>query len=186
MSSGPSDAARIAHNLGLATWFGGTLSGQVALNPTVGSIREPRERGRVVNESWGRFNAANTAAILAALASWRPGGLKADADLREPGASRAKNLLLLLGEAALTSIASAVLGARTADGAPSDAPSGGTPIEPGIQPTPETPASAARAQRLIGSAGASSISMLAGAIAPSAAIGTPAVKPRSLFWGLIG
>src|SRR5215207_7375678 len=62
-----SNAAEIAHNLGLAAWFGGTLFGQVALNPTVSSISDRRERGRVLNESWGRFNAANAPALLA----WR-------------------------------------------------------------------------------------------------------------------
>ena len=52
--SNTSNAAGIAHNLGLAAWFGGTLFGQVALNPTVSSISDRRER--VLNESWGRFN----------------------------------------------------------------------------------------------------------------------------------
>jgi hypothetical protein len=42
--SNTSNAAGIAHNLGLAAWFGGTLFGQVALNPTVSSISDRRER----------------------------------------------------------------------------------------------------------------------------------------------
>jgi hypothetical protein len=177
--NGPSNFARIAHNLGLAAWFGGTLFGQVALNPTVGSIRDPRERGRVVNEGWGRFNAVNAVAILASVVSWRLAGLKADADLRAPGASRLKNLLL--GGAAVTSVISAVLGARTTSEAPPDAPAGGTPMASGTEPAPETPQGAARALRLIGPAGASSISLLALVIALSAVIETSVIKPRGIL-----
>jgi hypothetical protein len=34
----PSKFGKAAHNLGMSAWFGGTLFGQVALNPTVSSI----------------------------------------------------------------------------------------------------------------------------------------------------
>jgi len=183
MLGGPRNVAKIAHNLGLATWFGGTLFGLMALNPTVRSIRDPRKRGRVVNESWGRFNLANTVAILASVLSWRLGGLKADADLRAPGASRLKDLLL--GGAAISSIASAALGARTAADAPPDAPSGGTPMASGTEPAPETPAGAARAQRLIGPVGASSVALLATVIALSAVIESSTAKPRGFLSRLL-
>ena len=46
-----SNKAKIAHNLGLATWFDGALFGQVALNPTIGRISDKNERGRVLNEA---------------------------------------------------------------------------------------------------------------------------------------
>src|SRR5215212_295541 len=39
----PSRPGRIAHNLGLSTWFGGTLFGQFSLNPAVSSISNRRE-----------------------------------------------------------------------------------------------------------------------------------------------
>jgi hypothetical protein len=183
MPDGPSNLARIAHDLGLATWFGGTLFGQVALNPTVRSIRDPRERGRVVNESWGRFNALNAGAILASVASWRLGGLKPDAELRAPGASRLKNLLL--GAAAVFGIASGVLGARLATDAPPDAPAGGTPMESGTEPAPDTPQGAARSQRLIGLSGISSLLLLAAVIALSAIIESSAPKPRGVLSRLL-
>ena len=41
-----SRAGKVAHDLGLSTWFGGTLFGQVSLNPAVSSISDQRERGR--------------------------------------------------------------------------------------------------------------------------------------------
>src|SRR5215212_3175255 len=118
-----SRAGKVAHDLGLSTWFGGTLFGQVSLNPTVSSISDQRERGRVLNEAWGRFQAANIPAMLSALLGWRFGGVREDAEARAPGLTRAKDLLL--GGAAFNTVASAVLGATVA----SQAPEGGsTPV----------------------------------------------------------
>ena len=111
-----SNKAKIAHNIGLATWFGGALFGQIALNPTIERISDKNERGRVLNEAWGRFNAANFPAIAATLLTWRLGNLKDDAELKAPALTRLKNLLL--GGAAVTGIASGILGA----GSPSRRP----------------------------------------------------------------
>jgi hypothetical protein len=41
----PSRAGKVVHDLELSTWFGGTLFGQLSLNPTVSSIGDQRERG---------------------------------------------------------------------------------------------------------------------------------------------
>lgn len=175
MMDRPGNIARISHNLGLAAWFGGSLFGQVALNPSVSRISDRRERGRVVNESWGRFNAVNTPALAASIISWRLGGIKQDAELKAPTLARWENLLL--GGAAVTSIASGILGARTA-AAPPDAPEGGTPVESGTEPAPETPPGAARSQRLIGFFGPGSLVMLAAAIALSAITESAPPQPR--------
>ena len=174
-----SNAAGIAHNLGLAAWFGGTLFGQVALNPTVSSISDRRERGRVLNESWGRFNAANAPALAAALLAWRLGGLRDDAELRAPALARAKNLLL--GGAATNAIASAILGARLA----SQARGGATPVESGTEPAPETPQEAATSQRLIGFFGSGSLALLAAVIALSGVIETQPIKARGVLSRLL-
>lgn len=107
-----SNTAKIAHNLGLAAWFGGALFGQVALNPTIERISDKNERGRVLNEARGRFNVVNFASMAAALLTWRLGGLKDDAELRAPALMLLKNLLL--GGAAVSGIASGILGARIA------------------------------------------------------------------------
>ena len=156
---------RVAHNLGLATWFGGSLFGQVALNPTIDKISAREERGRVLNEAWARFNAVNTLALAATALSWRLGGLmEADGKLgvRERGLVSTKNFLL--GGALLTGAGTGILGARVAGQASEDAPAGGTPVESGTEPAPETPQEAATSQRLIGVLGSSSLSLLAGAI----------------------
>ena len=175
----PSNIARIAHNLGLATWFGGALFGQIALNPTVSRISDKNERGRVLNKAWGRFNAVNSVAVAATLLTWRLGGLKADGELRSPVLVRLKNLLL--GGAAISGIASGVLGARIA----SQSSEGDTPVESGTQPAPETPEEAARSQRLISLTGASALALLVGVIAASTVIETSAVKPRGILSRLL-
>ena len=163
----PSTFVRTLHRLGLATWFGGTLFGQVALNPTVSSIEDKNERGRVVNEAWIRFNVVNALAVVAAVGTWRFGGLKeAEAD-RGIGAGPLVGLKNgLLGAALVNALISGVLGARIA-GQSSDAD---TPVESGTEPAPETPEAAARSQRLIGFFGAGSLFSLAGVIAASAAL----------------
>lgn len=161
-----SSTARAAHNLGLAAWFGGSLFGLVALNPSVSRISDKQERGRVLNESWARYNAISAVAIVSTLASWRLGGLKQNAELRTPALERAKNVLL--GGATVSALAAGVLGARVAGDAPEGGPAGGTPVESGTEPGPETPPGAARAQRLIRFFGSGALTMLASVIVLSA------------------
>ena len=163
----PSTFVRTLHNLGLATWFGGTLFGQVALNPTVSRIGDKNERGRVLNESWIRFNAVNTLAILAAVGTWRFAGLKEADEDRGIGAGLLAGLKnVLLGAALVNALVSAGLGARIAG----QSSEGDTPVESGTEPAPETPEAAAKSQRLIGFFGSGSLAMLAGVIAVSAAL----------------
>ena len=50
-----STAAWVGHNLGLAAWFGGTLFGKLALNPSVRAISSREERGKVLNAAWNRY-----------------------------------------------------------------------------------------------------------------------------------
>ena len=176
----PSNISKISHNLGLATWFGGAFFGQIARNPTISRISDKGERGRVLNEAWGRFNAVNFLAITATLLSWRLGGLKADSEFRAPGLTRLKNLML--GGAAINGIASGILGARIA----SQSQEGDTPVESGTQPAPETPDAAAQSQRLIALTGTSSLALLVCVIAASTVIETSAVKPRGVLSRLLG
>lgn len=175
----PSNTTKIAHNLSLATWFGGQLFGQIALNPTIDSISSEKERGRVLNEAWARFNAVNFTAIATSLLTWRLGNLRADAELRAPGAQRVKDFLL--GGAAVNGIASGLLGARIA----AQASGGATPVKSGLQPSSRTPQEAATAQRLIAITGPSSIALLAGAIAASALIESSTIKPRGVLSSLL-
>ena len=66
-----SRAGKVAHNLGISTLFGGLMFGQVSLNPTVSSIYDKSERGRVLNEARSRSNIVNPPAMPTTLLGWR-------------------------------------------------------------------------------------------------------------------
>src|SRR5688500_5900017 len=55
--------ARTLHDVGLATWFGGSLMGAVGLNGASGEVSDPTDRARVANSGWGRWTPVNAAAI---------------------------------------------------------------------------------------------------------------------------
>ncbi len=166
-------------NLGLSVWFGGTVFGQVSLNPTVSSISDASERGRVLSEAWARFHTVNLPAALSALLGWRLGGLREEAELRAPGLARAKDLLL--GGAALNTLVSALLGATIAR----RAPRGYTPVRSGTRPAPGTPPGAAFAQRLLRFFGNGSLTLLAATVIVSALIESAEPKPRGLLSRLL-
>jgi hypothetical protein len=169
-----SRTGKVAHDLGLSTWFGGTLFGQVSLNPAVSSITDERERGKVLNEAWARFQAANIPAMLSTLLGWRLGGVRDDSELRAPGLTRTKDLLL--GGAAFNTVASALLGASTAAVSRGEA----TPVRSGTKPSPRTPLEAALALRLLRVTGNGSLALLAATVVVSALIESAEPKPRGL------
>ena len=175
----PSRTGKVAHDLGLSTWFGGTLFGQVALNPAVSSISDQRERGRVLNEAWARFQAANLPAMLSTLLGWRLGGVRDDSQLRAPGLARTKDLLL--GGAAFNTVASALLGASTA----ASSREGATPVRSGTKPSRRTPPEAALAVRLLRFTGNGSLVLLAATVVVSALIEAAEPKPRGLLSRLL-
>jgi hypothetical protein len=89
-----STPVRSLHKMGLGINLGGTIFGLIALNPTVKRISDKSERGRVLNESWMRFQTIGTLAMGVTVVMWRLGGLKeAESDLDTTLASL-KNLLL--------------------------------------------------------------------------------------------
>src|SRR5215207_9279024 len=165
-----STPVRSLHKMGLGINLGGTLFGLVALNPTVQRISDKSERGRVLNESWMRFQTVGTLAMGVTVAMWRLGGLKeAESDL-DTTLAGLKNLLL--GGALLTSVASAILGMRIAR----QAPEGATPVESGAEPAPETPEEAAQPQRMSAFLGAATVAQVAGVLALSSALEVHAVQ----------
>ena len=175
----PSRVGKVAHDLGLSTWFGGTLFGQVSLNPAVSAISDEGERGRVLNEAWARFQAANIPAMLSALLGWRLGGVRDDSELRAPGLRRAKDVLL--GGAAFNTVASAILGASTA----AVSREGATPVRSGTKPSRQTPPEAALALRLLRFTGNGSLALLAATVVVSALIEASEPKPRGILSRLL-
>ncbi len=151
------------------------MFGQIALNPTVDSISDKSERGRVTNEGWARFNALNLPSIAATLVSWRLGGLRDDAELRAPGLTRLKDVLL--GGAAFNGVMSSIMGARLA----SQAASGQVPIKSGLKPSRNTPPEAASSQRWITLFGTGTTVLSAAVIAISGIIESQHPKPRGVL-----
>lgn len=54
---------RSLHDLGLATWFGGSLMGAVGLNGATAQAEDPRERLRLSAQGWKRWSPVAAAAI---------------------------------------------------------------------------------------------------------------------------
>jgi hypothetical protein len=57
--------SRSLHDLGLATWFGGSLMGAVGLNGAAADVEESKQRLRVANAGWNRWTPVNLAGITA-------------------------------------------------------------------------------------------------------------------------
>src|SRR4029450_461435 len=57
--------ARAAHDLGLATWFGGSLMGAVGLNPAAKQASSANERLDVASAGWARWTPVNAIGIAA-------------------------------------------------------------------------------------------------------------------------
>jgi hypothetical protein len=60
--------ARSLHDIGLATWFGGSLMGAVGLNGAAAVVDQPAQRLRVANAGWARWTPVNLAGIAAHVA----------------------------------------------------------------------------------------------------------------------
>jgi hypothetical protein len=138
-------AARSAHDVGLATWFGGTMFGKFALNPAVATISERRERGKVLNAAWNGYNTLNAAGLGAAAVGWAGARFTEANPVRmsttENALSVAKDGLMVAAVA--TGVVNGIQGARLAR----QARDGAVPVESGTEPAPETPERAAGIQR---------------------------------------
>jgi hypothetical protein len=145
------NTTRAAHDVGLAAWLGGAAFGKYALNPSLARIPDHADRGSVANAAWNGYNAINAAGLGAAALGWgaarfteaRPANLSG----REKALSTAKDGLM--AAAVLTGIANGVQGARLAK----QAPNGAVPIETGTKPAADTPVTAAKIQRSLGTLG---------------------------------
>jgi hypothetical protein len=161
-------SARAAHDWGLASWLGGSMFGQLALNPAVAKIDDKRERGKVVNAAWNGYNVINAISLGSVALGWfasrvtetRPDRLTSE----ERSLALAKDGLTLL--ALGTGVASAVQGARLAR----QEPEGAVPIERGTKPAQETPPAAAKAQRTLAGLGVTNIASGVGLVVVNALI----------------
>lgn len=68
-----STTARVVHDLGLATGFGGSLFGKLALRPAVRQLTSIEERTKVVATAWKGFSLLNLIALAGVAATWITG-----------------------------------------------------------------------------------------------------------------
>lgn len=132
---------RSAHDLGLAAWFGGSLAGVTSINGTA-SDAPVRERTRYAANGWARWAPISAAAIGIhaigglGLINANRGRLRGQAGAGSNTAIKAA----LTVAAAGTTAWSGLLGARLAA-------QGQVPAQGATEPSAETPAAAASAQR---------------------------------------
>jgi hypothetical protein len=134
--------ARSLHDLGLATWFGGSLMGAIGLNGAAAVVDQPGQRLRVANAGWARWTPVNLAGIAAHLAggavllSGNKGRLATQRGVAGATIAKAAVTGLALGATAYAR----ALGERLMQ-------AGDAPVEGGTTPAGDTPPDLAGAQR---------------------------------------
>ncbi len=162
------NVTRAAHDLGLATWFGGSMFGKFAHNPSLKAISDHRERGKVANAAWNGYNALNAAGLGAAAAGWAGARFTEANPVRMSATENALALAKdgLMVAAVATGVANGIQGARLAR----QAREGAVPVESGTEPAPETPQQAAGIQRSLDILGNVNIGVGAALIAVNAVL----------------
>jgi hypothetical protein len=134
--------SRSLHDLGLATWFGGSLMGAVGLNGAAAQVEEPKQRLRVANAGWSRWTPVNLAGIAAHLAGGavllaaNKGRVAGQQGVAQATAVKTGLTVLALGATAW----SRALGAKLEQ-------AGEVPVEGGTDPSADTPEGVAKAQQ---------------------------------------
>jgi hypothetical protein len=163
-------AARIAHDLGLAACFGGTLFGKVVFNSSLPVVGSKTERGRLGAAFWNSANPVNAAAFGVAAATWLPGRL----GLSNGGAHEETRGLVLAKDALMGAAAAAGLAAVLAQVSLNRrAPQGAVPLESGGVPAPEAGETTALIQRAVGALGGVNVALFGALVAVTAALSRP-------------
>ena len=134
--------SRSLHDLGLAAWFGGTLSNAVSLNRAAGETDRSSTAGRVTNAGWDAWTPVNAAAIGAHLVG-AVGQLLGNRDrvAAQKGVAAMSVIKTVLTAVALGVTAySRVLGSKVSQQTD-------VPVEAGTEPAETTPPDVAQAQR---------------------------------------
>ena len=134
--------ARSLNDLGLATWFGGSLMGAIGVNGAAAQVDQPGQRARVANAGWARWTPVN----LAAIGAFTLGGLQLTRANKgrlagQAGVASAATLKAIFAGGALAATAySRVLGQKVMN-------AGDPPVQGATEPSAITPPDVAAAQR---------------------------------------
>jgi hypothetical protein len=177
------DVNQVLHNVGMATWVGGSMFGRFAHNPSLRRISSRPERGAVANAAWNSFNVINGASLAAVGAGHVAGRLTELRDdnlsAREKPLVRAMDVFTAVG--VLTGALTGIQGARLAR----EAPDGAVPVETGTRAAPETPPRARRIQRSINVLGVVNLLSGVGLVASTGLFWRSAVSRPPLRRGLL-
>lgn len=134
-------AARIAHDIGLAAWFGGAAMGAIGLNSATREVDDPSQRIRVANAGWFRW-APMTAMAIGAHAVGVYGRVRwgGRSRLVAPGNALALLRLALTGLAVGATIESGRSGRQVVA-------QGDVPVATAVVPISDTPDEVAAAMR---------------------------------------
>lgn len=132
-------AFRTAHDIGLATWFGGYYMGAVAMNGASREIDDPRQRARVVNAGWFRWASIVPLAVGAHLAG--------AAGLTFRGGCGNTRVAPLERVRAAVTVAALLATVESGRAGRQMMMHGDVPVATAVQPIAETPDAVASAQR---------------------------------------
>ncbi len=134
--------ARSLSEVGLATWFGGSLMGAVGLNGAADKVDPPEQRARVANVGWSRWTPVNLTAIGAHLvgSAMLTGANKGRLVGQKNVATTAIAKTALTAGALGATAYARVLGRKMMK-------AGDVPVEGGTDPSAKTPPEVAGAQR---------------------------------------
>ena len=139
------NTVRAVHDVGLASWLGGSMFGKFALNPAVAGISDRRERGKVANLAWNGYNVVNAAGLGSAALGYLAARSTEFGNGRQT--STEKTLTRVQDALMATAVVTGVLNGVQAGRLAKQAPEGAVPVETGTKPAADTPPQAARIQR---------------------------------------
>jgi hypothetical protein len=142
---------RAAHDVGLGALIGGNLFARVGMHPALGELRDPRERGKVLNAAWRRYGTVNSLSLIALMAGWA-GARAEETGFRLRSARRRRLAGARDGAMAavvVSGVAAALQGMRFAR----MEPGGAVPLADGSRPAAQTPDREARAKRTLNALG---------------------------------
>ncbi len=172
--------ARSLSEVGLATWFGGSLMGAVGVNGAAAEVDPPTQRARVANAGWSRWTPVNLVAIGAHVVGslMLTGANKGRIAGQKNVASTAiAKTAVTAGALAATAYARA-LGQKMMK-------AGDVPVEGGTDPSAQTPPDVAGAQRKL-SVLQWAIPALTGSLLVMDALMGEQQRPQEVATGIVG
>ena len=171
--------ARSLHDVGLATWFGGSLMGAVGLHGAAAALRNPDERSAAATVGWTRWAPVNSVAIgahlLGAVQLLRTERIRVR---RQDGVARSSAVKTGLTVAAVGATAYSGLLNRKMVAA------GHVPVEGATEPSAATPPDVAKTQKQL-KAIQWIIPALTGGLVATTAWQSEQMRPSQVFAGLL-